>query len=314
VVDDYKDWRDQVRSLLRARAEWQVICEVSDGLEAVQKAEELKPDVILLDIGLPGLNGIEAARRIRQISPNSKIIFLSMETSLDVMQVALSTGAEGYVRKADVHGDLLPAIDAVLRGKQFVSGSVRGYEGTEILEVRTSHRHELLFFPDDKTLLDSFTLFIATALRAGNAAILLFTKSHQEMLHQRLKAEHIDVDGAIRQGTFISLDFDDASAKFMAGDSPDPIQYHENFRSLIEAAYKAATAEHPRVACCGEGTGYLCAEGKTAAALRLEQACSSIAKRQNVDMLCAFPSSCLHTDQDKDLLKSICREHSAVHY
>ena len=111
--------------------------------------------------------------------------------------------------------------------------------------MRTSHRHELLFFADDKTLLDSFTLFIATTLRAGNAAILLFTKSHQEMLHQRLKAEHIDVDGAIRRGSFISLDFDDA--KFMADDSPDPIQYHENFRSLIDAAYKAATAEHPRV-------------------------------------------------------------------
>jgi hypothetical protein len=237
-----------------------------------------------------------------------------MEASPDVVQVALSTDAEGYVRKTDVHSDLLPAIDAVLRGKQFVSGSVRGYEDTEIPEVRTSHRHELLFFPDDKTLLDSFTLFIATALRAGDAAFLLFTKSHQEMLHQRLKAEHIDVDGAIRQRTFISLDFEDSFAKFMAGDSPDPIQYHENFRSLIDAAYKAATAEHPRVACCGEGTGYLCAEGKTAAALRLEQVCSSIAKRQNVDMLCAFPSSCLRTEEDKDLLKSICREHSAVHY
>jgi DNA-binding NarL/FixJ family response regulator len=95
VVDDYKDWRDQVRSLLRARPEWQIICEVSGGSEAVQKAEELKPDLILLDIGLPKLNGIEAARRIRQLSPNSKIIFLSMETSPDVVQVALSTGAEG---------------------------------------------------------------------------------------------------------------------------------------------------------------------------------------------------------------------------
>ena len=103
LVDDYKDWRDQVRLLLQERPEWQIIFEASDGFEAVQKAEELKPDLILLDIGLPGLNGIEAARRIRQLSPNSKIIFLSMETSLDVVQVALSTGAEGYVRKTDVH-------------------------------------------------------------------------------------------------------------------------------------------------------------------------------------------------------------------
>jgi hypothetical protein len=237
-----------------------------------------------------------------------------MDNSLDIVQEALDTGVQGYVHKARAHSDLVSAVDAVLSGKQFVSGSVRGYEGTEIPEVKAPHRHELLFFSDDKALLDSFTPFIATALRAGNAAILLFTKSHQEMLHERLKAEHIDVDGAIRQGTFISLDFDDAFAKFMAGGSPDTILYHENFRNLIDAAYKAATAEHPRVACCGEGTGHLCAEGKTAVALRLEQVCSSIAKRQNVDMLCAFPSICLHTEEDKDLLKSICAEHSAVHY
>ena len=124
LVDDHRDWRKLVRGLLQMRPEWQVVCEVSDGLEAIQKAEELQPDLILLVIGLPGLNGIEAARRIRQLSPNSKIIFLSMETSLDVVQVALSTGAEGYVRKAIVHSDLLPAIDAVLRGEQFlINGS-----------------------------------------------------------------------------------------------------------------------------------------------------------------------------------------------
>ena len=93
IVDDYENWRRQVRLLLQARPEWQVICEASDGSEAVQKAEELKPDLILLDIGLPTLNGIEVARRIRQLSPNSKIVFLSQDNSLDVVQVALSTGA-----------------------------------------------------------------------------------------------------------------------------------------------------------------------------------------------------------------------------
>ncbi len=76
VADDFKDWLHQVRLLLQSRPEYQVIAVASDGLEAVQKAEELKPDLILLDIGLPKLNGIEAARRIRQLSPSSKIVFL----------------------------------------------------------------------------------------------------------------------------------------------------------------------------------------------------------------------------------------------
>ena len=122
------DWRRQVRSVLQARPEWQVISEASDGLEAVEKAQGLKPDLILLDIGLPKLNGIEAARRIQRLSPSSKIIFLSQYNHLDIVRAALSTGARGYVRKTDVDRELLPAMDAVLQGKQFVSSSLEGYE------------------------------------------------------------------------------------------------------------------------------------------------------------------------------------------
>jgi DNA-binding NarL/FixJ family response regulator len=118
--------------MLQARPEWQVVSETEDGLEAVEKAQGMKPDLILLDIGLPKLNGIEAARRIRRLSPSSKIIFLSQNNDLDIVRAALSTGAHGYVRKTDVKRELLPAIDAVLQGKQFVSSSLEGYESTDI--------------------------------------------------------------------------------------------------------------------------------------------------------------------------------------
>jgi DNA-binding NarL/FixJ family response regulator len=120
VVDDYEGWRRQVRSLFQSRPQWQVIAEAVDGPEAIQKAEELKPDLILLDIGLPKLNGIEAARRIRQVSPGTKILFLSQDSDLEVVQASLSTGAEGYVHKAYAQSDLLLAMEAVLRGEQFV--------------------------------------------------------------------------------------------------------------------------------------------------------------------------------------------------
>jgi DNA-binding NarL/FixJ family response regulator len=126
VADDYQDWRRTVRELLRERPELQVICEASDGLEAVQKAGELKPNLIILDIGLPKLNGIEAARQIRRFFPGSKIVFLSQNRDLDVVRAALSTGAQGYVRKTDVRTDLLLSIEAVLRGEQFVSGTLGG--------------------------------------------------------------------------------------------------------------------------------------------------------------------------------------------
>ena len=102
----------------------QVIGEVSDGLEAVQKCVELQPDLILLDIGLPSLNGIKAARQIRKLVPESKVIFLTQESSADVVQEALSLGARGYVVKIKAASELLTAVESVLMGKTFVSGTI----------------------------------------------------------------------------------------------------------------------------------------------------------------------------------------------
>jgi DNA-binding NarL/FixJ family response regulator len=124
VVEDFEPFRRFVCSRVGDSSELQVICEVSDGLEAVQKAEELQPDLILLDIGLPNLNGIEAARRIRKLSPQSKILFVSQESSADVIEEALSLGAMGYVIKAQSGSELLVAMEAVREGRQFVSSGV----------------------------------------------------------------------------------------------------------------------------------------------------------------------------------------------
>jgi len=123
VVEDYAPFRQFIRSTLVERADLQVICEVADGLEAVQKAGELKPDLILLDIGLPKLNGIEAARQIRKLAPESKIIFLTQESSADVVEEALSLGAWGYVVKARAATDLLAAVGAVIPGEHFVGSA-----------------------------------------------------------------------------------------------------------------------------------------------------------------------------------------------
>ena len=125
-MDDSRAWRRAVCSILQKHLDLVIIGECSDGLEAVQKSEELQPDLVLLDIGLPKLNGIEAARRIRQLSPNSKILFLSQNNRLEVVQAALDTGALGYVYKMKAKKELLPAVDAVLLGKQFVSSGLTG--------------------------------------------------------------------------------------------------------------------------------------------------------------------------------------------
>ena len=130
LVDDFEPWRQRVSSTLQRRKELRVVAEVADGLEAVQKAKELKPDLILLDIGLPNLNGIEAANRIRQLVPGAKIIFLTQNSDKEVVQAAMSSGVQGYVLKTDAATELLTAVSRVLRGDDVViSGIEQGNSG-----------------------------------------------------------------------------------------------------------------------------------------------------------------------------------------
>jgi DNA-binding NarL/FixJ family response regulator len=124
VVDDYEPFRRFACSVLGRMPELQVVGEASNGLEAVQKAEELQPHLILLDIGLPALNGIEAAHRIATLLPDAAILFVSQNNDADVVAAALSNGAKGYVLKLDANRELLPAVEAVLRGKHFASTGV----------------------------------------------------------------------------------------------------------------------------------------------------------------------------------------------
>jgi DNA-binding NarL/FixJ family response regulator len=128
VVEDSEPFRKFICSTLGKKPQLQIVGEVTDGLEAVQKAEELQPDIIVLDIGLPSLNGIEVARRIRKQSPGSKILFVSQETSADVVQEALGTGARGYVVKSDAGNELLGGVNAVLRGEQFLGKRFSGHD------------------------------------------------------------------------------------------------------------------------------------------------------------------------------------------
>jgi DNA-binding NarL/FixJ family response regulator len=313
ITDDYEDWRRQVRSLLQARPAWQVIAEASDGLEAVEKAQGLKPDLILLDIGLPKLNGIEAARRIQQLSPSSKIIFLSQNNDLDIVRAALGTGARGYVRKTDVKKELIPAMDAVLRGEQFASSSLKGYEFAETAGEKLPHRHEVQFYSDDALLLYTFARFIAAALKSGRAAIVVISQSHSDGLLSRLKTQGLDVDAATQQGTYIQLDARKTLSTFMVNDMPDSARFLPVVGGLIEAAAKAARQQHHGVVVCGEGTSVLWAEGKADAAIRVEQLWDEVGKTIGLDILCGYALSSFHGKEDEHVFQKICAEHSAVY-
>ena len=308
-----------------------VISVASDGLEAVLKTEALQPDLILLDVGLPKLNGIEAARRIRNTAPESKILFLSQESDLAVARAALSAGGHGYVVKSDAEDDLITAIEAVMKGKRYLSRKLAGHDfgnagdlhaagklrrqelnAAPSLAGKIGHRHAVQFYDGDASFVDGFTLFISEALSTWNAVIVVATKPHRERLLQRLHAHGLDIPAAINQGRYIALDAAETLSTFMVNDLPDPLRFFKIIGDLIVTAYQAARGEHPRVASCGECAPLLWAEGRTEAAIQLEHLSGEIANTCDVDILCGYTMKSFQREPERHIYERICAEHTAV--
>jgi len=293
LVEDHASFRRLICGELQRRQEFQII-EAADGLEAVHKAEELQPDLVLLDVSLPKLHGFEVAKRIRGVAPRARLLFLSQESSPDIVRKALSLDVDGYIHKLSAGTDLLPAIDVAVAGHRFVSRSVAF---DHPVDAPASRRHEILFCSEDHALLDSLARYIAAALKAADAAIVLVSESTRTEILRILRAQGVNVDDAIRRGTCVTVD------EGVAIDLP-------GFLEAIDAARAAAVRAgkpRPRVACCGERAGRLWAAGRTAEALHLERFCRHLP--QDVEVLCVYPAP--YTSDD-EVLAHICAEHTAV--
>ena len=332
VVDDSAPFRWVVSSILQNKLEFRTIVEVSDGVKAIELAQAMQPDLILLDIGLPKLNGIEAARRIRELAPQSKILFVSQESSVEVVQAVFSLGASGYVVKMDAGSELLTAVDAVLRGERFVGSRFAGHDFTGASDAGASeklqsnsvlapfqHRmevarcHEAGFYSDDRYLLDDLTEFIGAALMVGNAAIVVASESHRDGLLPRLQAYGSDISVAIEQGRYISLDAADALSTFMVRDAPDPVRFLKVLGNLISTAAKAAKGSEARVAIFGEMCHLLWAQGNAEAAIQVEKLGNQLAETYDVGILCGYSLGSVQGGMNRHIFQRICAEHSAVH-
>jgi DNA-binding NarL/FixJ family response regulator len=320
VVDDYEPFRRFIRSTLRKRPELQIVCEASDGLEAVNKADELQPDLIVLDIGLPSLNGIEAARRIRKVSPESKILFISQESSADVVQEALALGALGYVVKAHAGSELLAAVGAVLENRQYISSGLSGHYFTTTSDSKAfseappslasgkaevTGSHEVEFYSDDPSFLIGLIRLVEAAFEAGSKVIVVATESHRNGLLQGLQARGVDTAGVEEHGCLVLLDAAEVLSTFME----DAVPNRERFLSAIAPLIRCAEVKHQRVVLLGEMAALLCAEGRMNAAIELERLGNELAQTHPVCIRCAYPMT---KELKGEPYAAICAEHSAV--
>jgi len=308
IAEDFEPFRQFIRSVLRERSEYQLVGEASDGLEAVQRIEELRPDLILLDIGLPSLNGIEVAKRAAAKVRHAKILFISQESSLEVIEEASRVGGHGYVHKLRAQSDLLPAIEAVLNDKRYFG---KGKESTSGAATQPPHRHEVLFCSDNTAFLDGLTTFVVAALSAGNAAIVAVSEANGKRLALTLRAGGVDIEEAIRWGTYIPVSVSELLSTFIVNDWPDADRFSRAVHYLITRAANGTTSGRRPVVAWGECATTLWAQGNEEAAIRLEHLLDELSRNHQIDMLCLYPL--LPGREDSDAFKRLCAEHSAVH-
>jgi DNA-binding NarL/FixJ family response regulator len=316
VVEDHEWWRRHLFSALEQASQWEVVGVVSDGIEAVQQARDLKPDVILLDVGLPSLDGIQVARRILAHEPSSRILFVTEQQSLDIAEVALATGARGYIVKSDVGRELVPAMEVVVKGERFISPKLAGrpFATTSDGRVARENRfHEAGFYPDESSLLDDYVTFAESALNAGNALVMVVTSSRRDGLHQRLRARGIDIDRAIKEGRWLWGDVLTALSSFVVDGRVDEARFWNAASALVMEAARGSKRNAPRVSACGDCAATLLQEGLGDEAIRLEQLWDDLTRTYNLDIFCGYSSHGLRCDDESQFFRDLRAAHSAVH-
>lgn len=304
VVDDFADWRHFVRSTLQKDPVLRIVAEASDGPEAVEKAQQLQPDLIVLDISLPTMNGIEVARQIAMRVPNAKILFFSETRSWDVVREALRIGL-GYVIKADATAELLPAVEAALQGRRFLSSMFAGHAHNEFyrqfsekLETVKSAaplapqnvriRHEVEFYADDRSLVYGFARLVQRVLRVGNTAIVIASDAHRSEILSQSRAADLDIDSAIKERSYISLNATEILAAIMHDGLPDPIRCENLVKEMIVGPAKRTHKAHGRMVMCAECAPILSYEGNTEGAIQLEHHWDEISPKYTIDTLCGY--------------------------
>jgi CheY-like chemotaxis protein len=306
VVEDHEPFRRVLCELLQQRPDVRIVGESANGLDAIQQAAALRPDVVLLDVGLPGLSGIEVASRLRVVVPDAKLMFVTIESSFEVVEEAFSSGAHGYVYKPRALRDVLPVLDAIIRGGRFVGGLERIARGDSL----ASHRHHVLFYSSDAVLLDGFSRFIAGALSEGNAVIACVSEERDQSLQRGLQAWHPDVARAIRQERYVRVNICELIAKVMVNGRPDPTRFLNASEELLADVGRRVTRQHAKIVACGECSSTVWANGELEAAIQFEHLWDEIGKTRQMDILCAYPQTA--RDESVSVVRSLCAEHTSV--
>jgi DNA-binding NarL/FixJ family response regulator len=326
IVVNHEPLRKHLCGILAERSEF--VADISDDYKSLHKAEAINPDVILLDIGLPGLSRLEGTRRVRQCFPNSKILLLCELADAEVVQEAISLDAQGCVEKRYLDSELLGALEAVCQDRQYFGAAITANQvipgqrppaahfqflkngsPLSVPEKMLAPRHEVEFYSDDLVLIEAATTYLAASLKAGNRTVVIATEAHRQAINHRLWAQPLNWPAVTEEGLYISLDAANVLSEIMDDTGPNRGRFLSLFDPFLQPEPLAARGEVRKIVAFGEMAGILCAQGKSGAALQVEKLWNEEFKPHDVHLRCTYP---LTGQFEKTLYAQICQEHDGV--
>lgn len=328
IVEDFAEWRIELRRLVEGAPTLRVVGEAENGVEGVRRAADLAPDVVLLDLNLPFLNGIKVAQAIFASGNHPKIVFVSENRSLEIAQQAFEAGGLGYVVKSEIRRELLAAIHSALQDKRFVSDSLqpdrssvhsRGEhppdqeEGTVSSSYRTEFRHEVAFFEKDSDLERGFAEYAKAAIKAQKVVLLFASETHRTSISHQLSEDGIDLESLIATGRYIPLDATAALSKVMVNDTPDPVRCRGVLEDILRHIATVSEGGRPKLVVCAECAPTLLVQGKEQAAIQLERHWDEVSRAHSVDTLCGYSWYAFPDREASTVFARVCGEHTGIH-
>jgi DNA-binding NarL/FixJ family response regulator len=314
IVDDYEPWRRCVRTVLHGQARYEIVGEACDGLEGLQKAQALEPDLILLDVGLPVLSGVEVAQRISACVPAGKILFISEHRSWDVVRSGLDAGGRGYLVKADVATDLLRALDAIAADGRFISESLWAKPASDCGPLSyVPHAHEARCYGGEAILVDAFADSLENELASGHACVIAALPAQLQRIDRALRSRGVPIDHALAEGRYQSVNAVQQAATFMVDGLPDEARFRAATLPFLHRAVEAATSARPHVIAYSVCAEHLWKLGRGDAAIRLEHLWNEITRPLDVRTICGFVLPLPSGVRDELIAQELAVSHSEFH-